>query len=131
MLAERKEQEAARQLSEYQVLCRAEEEQLQQLVDYKAQYLGDFTQRQTSLGSAQMASYSDFIRRLSGVITEQTQKVEHLNSQLDKVRLFWRQRRHQRRAIGDLVQRLMVSEDALAERQLQKLLDEMSQSRRS
>lgn len=129
MLAERKEQEAARQLAEFQQLYNREQEQLLQLRDYKEQYLADYTEAQKSLNTVQMQRYSGFIFRLGGVIEDQQQKLVELGAQRDKVRAHWQLRHHQRGAIADLVERLARAEDAEADRQLQKLIDEMSNNR--
>lgn len=125
MLAERKEQEAARQLGEFQQRVAGERQQLEQLQVYRQEYLSDYARAQTRLGSEQMARLSGFIHRLGGAIDEQREKLVGLQQQLDILRRHWQLRHHQRGAIADLVERLSRAEDAEAERQLQKLIDDM------
>ncbi len=129
MVAERKEREAAQQLGEFQQLVAAERDQLEQLQTYRQQYLSDYGRSQTHLDTVQMERLSGFIYRLGGVIDEQQAKLVNLQKQLDILRQHWQLRHHQRGAIADLVERLARAEDAEAERQLQKLIDDMSNNR--
>lgn len=129
MVARRKEQEAARQLGEFQQLVAGEREQLEQLQAYRQQYLSDYQHSQTRLNTLQMERLSSFIYRLGGVIGDQREKLANLQKQLEVLKQHWHLRHHQRGAIADLVERLARAEDAEAERQLQKLIDDMSNNR--
>ncbi|HEY7883744.1 MAG TPA: flagellar export protein FliJ [Cellvibrionaceae bacterium] len=130
MLAERKEQEAARHLSEFQQLVDGEKQQLETLIVYKDQYIEQYTRQQNTMASAQMSRYSEFIQHLGGVVSNQRQKLEQLLVQLETVRQHWQTLRYKRRAIDDLVARLAREEDAEAERLLQKMLDDMTPRQR-
>lgn len=129
MLAERKEQEAARQLGELQRQLTHEQAQLEELQFYRQEYLNDYSQAQTDLNTLQRERLSSFIFRLADVIEVQQQKLLTLQQQLEVLRQQWQLCHHQRKAIADLIERLLRTEDNEAERQLQKLMDDMTNTR--
>jgi len=125
-VAEHHEREAAGYLAQYQQQLAAERLQLSQLDEYRSSYLreyGDITAVHTA---ADMTRYSDFIQRLVGAMDEQVRKVESAREQCEKVQQYWQVRRHKRKSLESLIDRLKSSESAEFDRKLQKELDELA-----
>lgn len=125
-VAEHREREAAGYLAQYQQQLAAEQAQWQQLNAYRDTYMLEYGDLNARHNSADMIRYSDFIRRLGSAIDEQAGKVESAREQCDKVLQFWQQRRHKRKSLESLIQRLSASENLELERKLQKELDELA-----
>jgi flagellar protein FliJ len=126
MLAERKEQEAAQQLSQQRVLVTAEEQQLRELEDYAKQYLQTYSARKVDVRPHELIAYSGFIQRLGEACKEQQAKVERLIIILDKIQLRWRTAHYKCEAIKELILRLERDENVLLDKRLQKELDDLT-----
>lgn len=125
-VAEHHEREAAGYLAQYQQQLAAERLQLGQLEEYRGSYLREYGDTSVVHTAADMTRYSDFIRRLVGAIDEQVRKVESAREQCEKVQQYWQQRRHKRKSLESLIERLSLTESAELDRKLQKELDELA-----
>ncbi|WP_049721810.1 flagellar export protein FliJ [Gilvimarinus polysaccharolyticus] len=125
-VAEHHEREAAGYLAKYQQQLAAERLQLEQLEEYRGNYLREYGDISAVHTAADMTRYSDFIRRLVGAIDEQVRKVASAREQCDKVQQYWQQRRQKRKSLESLIERLRATENSELEYKLQKELDELA-----
>lgn len=125
MLAERKEQEVGDQLNKQRQLVDAELEQLRQLEEYAQQYLQNYSVRKTHVRPDELIAYSGFIQRLGEARHDQQAKVERQQKVLDRCQQLWRIAHHKCESIKELIERLKQDENALADKRLQKELDEL------
>ncbi|WP_020209470.1 flagellar export protein FliJ [Gilvimarinus chinensis] len=128
MLAERHEQEAADYLAKHQAMVEEQRQKALELVQYRSGYVEQYASSKTGMRPDDLMRYSQFIQQLGEAINQQERAVEQLTEQLLKLRQHWHGQHLRRRAIEDLIVRLRKGEDALAERQLQKQLDDMAQA---
>ena len=126
MLAERTEQAAAQRLGQYRDQVSAEQEQLQQLVEYTEQYLHSHNERTTGIHADELISFSNFIQRLSAAKKEQELKLARMQQTLDQIQQDWREKYQKRHSIQELITRLQHEESQLLEKRLQKELDDLS-----
>ncbi len=125
VLAERNEQKAGQQFSQYRTQVDAEAEQLRQLDDYAKQYLQTYSERKVAVRPQEMIAYSGFIQRLGEACKEQQAKLERMNKALAKFQQTWRTAYQKRESIKELIARLRLEENAQLDKRLQKELDEL------
>ncbi len=125
MLANRKENEAAQRLSQFQTQVAAEEEQLRQLDEYANQYLQTYAERTQNVRADELISYSGFIQRLAAARKDQELRLESLYHSREKLRQQWRENHHKRNSIEELIARLKIEENNQFEKRLQKDADEL------
>ncbi len=123
-LAEQKEQEVGKQLSQQRVLVGTEEQQLRELDIYTQQYLQTYSARKVNVMPQELIAYSGFIQRLGEACKEQQTKLEHLNAILDKIQQRWHLVHHKCESIKELIQRLEREDGLVLDKHLQKELDE-------
>jgi flagellar FliJ protein len=124
-LAERNEEQAGQQLSQFTQQVDAEIEQLRQLEEYAAQYLSTYTDRKTAVRPQELIAYSSFIQRLGAARKEQEARIARLQLQLERLRQMWRIAHQKTESIKDLIARLQREESALLDKRLQKEMDEL------
>ncbi len=125
-LAEKAEDQAAKQLKEHAELLQSEQQQLQNLNDYSQQYLDSYRSLKTGVSARNMMNYSGFISRLADAIKEQQAKIQRMQQGLDKLKHQWSITHQKRKALEDLIERLKKEESVLLEKRLQKELDELA-----
>lgn len=128
-LAQKEEDKAAQTLEKCRVQLLDEQAQLQQLVDYRAQYLQDYTARDGALTPAQLINYSTFIQRIDSLTAEQTRKCERAEQIVMQAQQIWQRLYQKRKSIADLIIRYQQEELALADKRLQKELDDLTTQR--
>jgi len=124
-LAERNEQQAGQQLSQFTLQVDAEAEQLRQLDDYAAQYLNTYANRKTAVKPQELIAYSGFIQRLGEARKEQQTRLERFQLQLERLRQAWRIVHQKTESLKDLIVRLQQEDNALVDKRLQKEMDEL------
>lgn len=125
-LAERQVQNAAQKVQDCRALVTAEQEQLQQLEQYTAQYLQAYSARKAGLYAQEMITYSDFIRRLDNACAEQRIKLQRMRQQYELSLEQWRINHRRRESIAEMIGRLHKEDNDVLEQRLQKELDELS-----
>lgn len=125
-LAKKDEDDAANKLSQYREQLAAEERQLAELRDYAGQYLNAQGALRQGVMAHELINYSSFIHRLNEACKEQAAKVARMAKQLDALQQQWRIKHQKRKSIDDLIVRLQQEESVLADKHLQKELDELS-----
>lgn len=124
-LAERNEQQAGQQLSQFTLQVDAEAEQLRQLDDYAAQYLNTYANRKTAVKPQELIAYSGFIARLGEARKEQQARLERFQLQLERLRQAWRIVHQKTESLKELIVRLQQEDNALLDKRLQKEMDEL------
>jgi flagellar FliJ protein len=125
-LAQRHEQEAARQVAEARAQMEAEEAQLRQLEEYTEQYLQTYRTRTENVRAEDLMIYSSFIQRLNRVLAEQKIKLERVTAEYEQTLQQWREKYQRRQSIADLIARLEQEENTALEKRLQKELDDLT-----
>ena len=125
-LADRRMQSAGQQVQDWRAQVTAEQEQLQQLEEYTAQYLQVYSTRKTGLYAQEMITYSDFIRRLDHARSEQLAKLQRVRQQYELSLEQWRVSHRRRDAIAEMIGRLQKEDNDVLEQRLQKELDELA-----
>ncbi len=125
VLAERKEQQAGQQFSQYRTQVDAEKEQLRQLEDYAAQYLNTYSERKTGVRPHELIAYSSFIQRLAEARKDQENRLVRMQLNLNRLQQLWQQAYQKRESLKDLIARLQQEESVALDKRLQKELDEL------
>lgn len=125
-LAKKQEDDAANKLSQYRDQIALEQRQLADLRDYADQYLNAQGALRSGVLAHELINYSSFIGRLNEACKEQEAKVARMAKQLESLQQQWRLKHQKRKSIEDLIVRLQQEDSLLADKRLQKELDELS-----
>lgn len=125
-LAHKAEEAAAKQLQNSRETLQNAEAQFQQLSDYQQQYLAELNQAQGHVNMSRAMNDRQFLQQVSGLMANQKQQIEQLRATEESCLNQWRQQHQRRRNIERLIERLRHEESEQADKQLQKLMDELS-----
>ncbi|EIK45934.1 putative flagellar protein FliJ [Cellvibrio sp. BR] len=125
-LAKKQEDEAANKLSQYREQLVLEQRQLVELRDYAAQYLNAQGALREGILAHELINYSSFIYRLNEACTEQEAKVARMTRLLESLQQQWRVKHQKRKSIEELIVRLQHEDNLIADKLLQKELDDLS-----
>lgn len=128
-LAQKEEENAAQSLNIARQQLLSEQEQLQQLDDYRNQYLADYSVSSAPRNAQQLINYSSFIQRIDQLKLEQSQKVERAERVVVKAQTVWQQLYQKRKSIADLIERYKVEEQLAIDKKLQKEIDDLTTQR--
>ena len=123
-LASHAENSQARQLAQVQSQARREEERLQQIAGYFADYHQLLQPAGTSVMPAELASRRGFVARLGRALSDQQSTVTRCQQAVASEQQRWETARTQTRAIERLAERRQESADAERTRREQRRLDE-------
>lgn len=126
ILAKKQEDAAANSVNLYRTQITQEQRQLQDLCDYAEQYLQAQSVLREGVLAHELINYSSFINRLNEACREQEAKVMRMGRQLQALEQQWRVKQQKRKSIEELIQRLQQEDNLLADKLLQKELDELS-----
>jgi flagellar FliJ protein len=126
-LAEKAEQEALAQLGQANNAWHRDTVQLDDLIQYKAEYLQRFRQGEMHmLGTQKMMELRGFLRQLDQAIEVQKQQVSHSLNLVEHQKSIWLQKRTKAKALQLLVERYQGNERAFELRKEQLDNDEFS-----
>ncbi len=126
-LAEKSEQEALQQLGQANTVWHREQQQLDDLHQYKADYLQRFRQGEVQmLGAQKMMELRAFLQQLDLAIEAQQQQVENSAGMVEYQKNIWLQKRTKAKALHLLVERYQGEELAVELRKEQLENDEYS-----
>ena len=127
-LAERKKRQADQFLADSQTRVARDEATLMQLEQYLSEYHQQFQQRgEAGMAVDQLLMTRAFVEKIETSIRQHREAMKTNRDQLVQVEQYWRQVYGHQCAMKNLTERARVQEQALAEKQLQKELDERSQ----
>ena len=126
-LADEREREAGAQVALARRALEDAERQLQQLREYRAEYLARIA------GGAQdgvrLQNYHAFLGRLSTAIEQQEKHVAAVLADLEQATDTWRERRIEAASIGKAVHKMALGERRAADQRAQREADERSMQR--
>ncbi len=124
-LAEGDEQRAARELGAAQQQLAQARQQLDELMDYRADYQRRFQQAGAGgMGAGQLADYQQFLLRLGQAIDEQAQRVAQAGQWLEARRSHWFARRGRVKSLEGVAARYLAQEQRSEQRREQREQDE-------
>lgn len=127
-MAVEEERKAAGRLGEAQQQIDSAQARLQDLEFYCKEYQNGWVQRgQQGVGRDWLLNYQRFLAQMQTAIEQQQQTVIWNGQSLEKAREQWRQRYQRLEAMRQLIERYREEARLKADRQEQKLLDELSQ----
>jgi flagellar FliJ protein len=127
-MALEEERKAAGRLGEAQQQLDSARARLQDLEFYCSEYQKGWVQRgQQGVGRDWLLNYQRFLAQMQTAIEQQQQTVTWNAQSLDKAREQWRQRYQRLEGMRKLIDRYREEARLKADRQEQKLLDELSQ----
>jgi flagellar FliJ protein len=126
-LAEKAEQEALAQLGQANNAWHRDSVQLDDLLQYKSEYLQRFRQGEMHmLGTKKMMELRSFLMQLDKAIEAQKQQVSHSLNMVEHQKSIWLQKRTKAKALQLLVERYQGNELAIELRKEQLDNDEFS-----
>ncbi|MCP5331217.1 MAG: flagellar export protein FliJ [Pseudomonadales bacterium] len=126
-LAQNRAQEAAQALAFVQQRLQDEQNKLEQLQQYLAEYRDTVAQEGSKgLTVAVFRRYKDFSDNVSKAIAAQTQQVSTVRRQVEQVRRHWQMLDAKHQGLLKLQDNARQAENLLSRRQEQKELDEMA-----
>jgi flagellar protein FliJ len=127
-MALEEERKAAGKLGEMQQQVVSAEARLRDLEFYCSEYQKGWTQRGgQGVNREWLLNYQRFLAQMQTAIDQQQQTVKWHRLSADKAREQWRQRYQRLEALRALIERYRQEARVKADRQEQKLLDELSQ----
>ena len=131
-LAKRKEDEALKAMQASQGNLKQQQDKLQELVQYQQEYQQALRNAfSTGATAANCATYQHFLTQVGGAIEQQQLVVTLAEEQLNKVRLHWQSLYEKQKGMGGLIDRFRDEEDQALEKKEQKMIDELSQRKRT
>lgn len=123
-LSQRKEEEVAKALAKDQARLQHDQQKLQELVDYAAQY--DEQRNLLGLSPYLTTNYQHFVTRLQQAIKQQEQQVKRSQQQVNMALKRWQDARAKTKGMDWLKEKSIHEEVAFADKQEQKQIDELS-----
>lgn len=121
------EEEAARSFAQAQQVVVDFESQLQQLLDYRQDYLSRWSDvSQTRANILQLRDYQMFLEKLKSGITQATQMVEQSKQQCESVRQQWLIKRARCQALDKVLENHLHKEQQLVDKLEQQEMEELS-----
>ena len=123
------EQEAAQLFAEAQQRVVANEQQLQQLLVFREEYLGKGQQAQVGASVSRLLDYQAFLAKLSVGIGQAYQVIENSKHQSEVARQNWLKKRARCQALDKVVEKYQHQEIKLSERREQQEQEEFTRQR--
>lgn len=131
-LAKRKEDEALKAMQSSQNNLNQQNEKLQELIRYQQEYQQALRDAfSTGATAANCATYQHFLSQVGGAIEQQQLVVTLAEEQLNKARKHWQSLYEKQKGMGGLIDRFRDEEDLEIEKKEQKMIDELSQRKRT
>jgi len=122
------ERKAAKVLGQCQKQFEEAEVRLRDLEYYCSEYAKGWSQRGSQgVGRDWLMNYQRFMAQMEVAIDQQRQTVRWHGESIERAREHWRQRYQRLEALRKLIEKYRQEAQAKADRQEQKLLDELSQ----
>ncbi len=124
--SDQQEKQALQELARSQAMYEVEQQRLQQLQDYRRDYLERSQQDPGVCTPMQLQEFNRFIQQLDTTIERQRELVGIREQELEQKRLCWRDRRIDARVLHKAVDRIRRQELRDQERSEQKSMDEFA-----
>ena len=127
-MAQTAEQEAAAKLRQYQAALQQAQQQLQNLEHYRDDYQQQWIDKgQAGVSGQWLMNYQRFLSQLEVAIEQQQKSLAWHESNVRSSQTVWQQAYARLEGLRKLVQRYREEAQKAADKQEQKLLDEMAQ----
>ena len=125
-LAESRERDAGRALADARARLADQEQQLEQLLRYRDEYLAGGSPGLGTTDTVRLSNRSAFLERLNDAIREQRARVDRAQEESDRCVTAWQETRVEAAAIGRAVDRFRQDERRAVERVEQREHDEFA-----
>lgn len=125
-LANDYENKAVQQLQSCRAAVSGAEDQLQELINYQSEYIESINDKWAAMNAREMINDRAFVENLVQAREVQERRIFQLKNSEAEALNYWRSAHNRRKQIENLIERLKSDESHEADRQLQKLLDELS-----
>lgn len=125
-LALNAETQAAKNLSEAQAMCSAEQQRLQDIQDYYSNYEKLFAERRGQLRASDLAGTRDFLVNLSSACQHQQRQVGLAQQRMEDARQLWRHSHLKSDSLGDFQHRCVNEEQKHDDKKEQAVMDDLS-----
>jgi len=125
-LAESRERDAGRALADARARLADQEQQLEQLLRYRDEYLAGGSPGLGTTDTVRLSNRSAFLERLNDAIREQRARVDRAQEESDRYAAAWQETRVEAAAIGRAVDRFRQDERRAVERVEQREHDEFA-----
>lgn len=129
-LAERKEQQAAKLLAEFNTAIANEKSQLRELQTYYADYLGEIKSKR-SMSPLELMNYRHFSREIADSVANVELKIESMQVHLKKLTIQWQLLHKRRTVFEDLMAESKLNELETLAKDEQKIIDELITTQQS
>lgn len=123
---DQQEKRALQELAQSQAMYEIEQQRLQQLRDYKREYLERGETDGGICSPIQLQEFNRFLQQLDTTIERQLEIVELRQRELEQKRLSWRDRRIDAKVLHKAVERIRRQELREQDRSEQKTMDEFA-----
>lgn len=122
------EQQQAKKFAQAQQALQQEQAQLDMLKKYQQDYfagLSSGVENTAIISASQLEKYQQFLSRLHKAIENQQQMVVIKKKSVEVARQEWAQANARLKALDNLIERLQQEEQRIADKQEQKLIDDL------
>ncbi len=120
------EQTALQAVAFSQQQLKMQQDRLQQLIDYKADYQTQLTTKSEALNAVQFQEFNRFMTQLDDTIQQQRQIVEAAKHEVDYKQQTWKEKRARSEAMHKVVDKIKAGEEWEAQQKEQKMMDEFA-----
>ncbi|TDQ48593.1 flagellar FliJ protein [Permianibacter aggregans] len=126
-MAGQQKQQAARQLGDARASVAAENKRLEELIQYKQEYLADFQRRgRAGLAGLALQQFQSFITQLDRAIAQQRDRLKGAEQHVSRQVHHYRQRSGKAIALDNAVEQMKKNESAARDKREQASTDELS-----
>jgi len=125
------EQRAADALSAVRTQLQQAQQQLEEFINYRADYLKNSPQQrgQARVNPRELINFVGFVAQLDNVIERQRETVARIDEQYQRAVQTWQQRQRYQKKIGELRDKALEKEQVVQEKKLQGQIDDASARR--
>lgn len=127
-LARGRERDAGLALAELQRRLTEQEQQLEQLRNFREEYVSGRPPGLGTTDAVRLANYGAFLGRLNEAIREQEKRVTEARHEATRLAQAWRERRAETTALDRAAERMHADERRAADRHEQREQDELARS---
>lgn len=130
-VAQLDEQRAADALNGVRAQLQQAQQQLEEFINYRADYLNNAPQQQTQarVNPRELVNFVGFVAQLDNVIERQRETVARIDEQYQRAVQVWRQKQRYQEKIAELRDKAFEKEQLAAEKKLQSQIDDASANR--
>jgi flagellar FliJ protein len=96
------------------------EHQLEQLQDYRDEYVRNSTQSSGAMDAVKLQNYRSFLSRMGEALSQQQKSLENARKEFDKRRAQWSEKRIEAESLNRVVDRFRKEEQNAADRREQR-----------